>query len=270
MAPPLTTASGEAATIAWQVAFVGDGFLLSGVDISDRVRAESTLARRESLARLGEMAAVVAHEVRNPLAGIGGVLQAVATNVGADTSDGQMLESAHERLVQLSDAMERLLHYARPVVPEFERIDLRALAERVAVGAGAEVRVTGAEAWVFGDTELLAEAVRNLVTNAVQATSEGGHVRVITGIEGLDATIRVVDEGPGMPDVGRARACEPFYTTRVHGSGLGLAIVQRTVEAHQGSVEVLCPGGGATFTLRFPSVRRASPSAPVSRAAVSP
>ncbi len=245
---------GAEATIAWEVVFHGDGFLLSGIDITDRVQAEAILRKRESLARLGEMAAVIAHEVKNPLAGVGGVLQAVGRGL-PDSRSREMLESAHQRLMRLGDGMERLLHYAQPRVPNFERVNLLDIAERACNGVE-QISLSGENAWVFGDSELLEQAIGNLLTNAVQAVGETGSVRVVTAVAGLYSTIEVIDDGPGMSDDVKRRLFEPFFTTRVQGSGLGLAIAQRTVDAHQGTIELDSSSAqGSTFILRFPTVR---------------
>jgi signal transduction histidine kinase len=223
-------------------------------------RAEMARWRAESLARVGEMAAVVAHEVRNPLAGIKGVLQVVGGRLSPGSGERLALQQAAARLDSLQRLTEELLQFARPRPPVPAPLVLAALAQEGAAllrtdGAFAdlEVEVRGDPGRLDGDPQQLRTVVTNLLRNAAEAN--GGKGRVVVEVEDGAGRVdlRVVDAGPGVSEADRERIFEPFFTTREQGTGLGLAIVQRVVEAHGGSIAVeAAPGGGACLRVRLP------------------
>lgn len=241
-------------------------------DISDQKRIEELKVRAERLEAVAELAASLAHEIKNPLASIRSSVEQLARS-GAQTEDEQVLG----RLVlRESDRLSRLLteflEFARVRVVASRPVDLRHLAETAAelvrrhpsAGAGTEIVVSGTCRPVEGDEDLLHRLVVNLLLNAVQATA--GRVRVAVTIaddpavgfpntEGPVAAARltVSDDGPGLPDEVRARLFQPFVSQRPGGVGLGLAIAHRTVEAHHGIVLVDSAAGvGTTFTVLLP------------------
>jgi signal transduction histidine kinase len=226
----------------------------------ERNRAETARWRQESLARMGEMAAVVAHEVRNPLAGIKGVLQVVGQRLPAESGDRRALQQATLRLDSLQALTEELLLFARPRPPEPAPLGLLTLARETAellradpALAGLAVEARGDAGDLHGDPRQLRTVVANLLRNAAEAT--GGKGRVIVEIRDRrgEIELRVEDNGPGVPEEQRERIFEPFFTTRARGTGLGLAIVRRVAEAHGGQVTVEpAPGGGARFRVRLP------------------
>ncbi len=224
-----------------------------------RIR-EERLREQTALTRLGSMAAVVAHEVRNPLTGIAGSLEIVQKRMPEGQQERQVIASILERIETLHETMDDLLLYARPHLPSFERVELAALVTGVQEEAERDPRFgsvalrTHAENHVLvGDPALLGAAVLNLVLNAAQAMSGAGEVRLRAYRSGEEVRVVVADTGPGIPTDLRQRIFEPFFTTRHLGSGLGLSIVRRIVDAHGGSVELECPeGGGSVFTLRLP------------------
>lgn len=231
----------------------------------ERRRAETARWRQESLARMGEMAAVVAHEVRNPLAGIKGVLQVVGQRLPPHSGDRQALQQATLRLDSLQGLTEELLLFARPRPPEPTTLDLLTLVRETAEllrsdpgHAGLCVEVRGEAGELRGDPQQLRTVILNLLRNAAEAA--GARSRVVVDVRdgGDRVELRVEDGGPGVPEEQRERVFEPFFTTRARGTGLGLAIVRRVVEAHGGEVAVeSAPGGGACFRVRLP--RGASP-----------
>jgi signal transduction histidine kinase len=235
-------------------------------------RGEATRWRQESLARMGEMAAVVAHEVRNPLAGIKGVLQVVGQRLPAESSERRALQEATLRLDSLQALTEELLLFARPRSPEPAPLSLARLVEET-VGllradrglAGLIVETRGDHGELRGDPRQLRTVVLNLLRNAAEATAGKGRVVVDVRERGNEVELRVEDDGPGVPEAQRERIFEPFFTTRARGTGLGLAIVRRVVEAHGGEVTVeSAPGGGACFRVTLP--RDASGRVPLTRA----
>jgi two-component system sensor histidine kinase HydH len=226
----------------------------------ERSRAETARWRQESLVRMGEMAAVVAHEVRNPLAGIKGVLQVVGQRLSPQSGERRALQEATLRLDSLKDLTEELLLFARPRSPEPALLRLSELARETAGLleadrglAGLTIETRGDPGELRGDPRQLRTVILNLLRNAAEATGGKGRVVVQVRDRAEEVELCVEDDGPGVPEDQRERIFEPFSTTRARGTGLGLAIVRRTVEAHGGEVSVAAgPGGGARFRVRLP------------------
>ncbi len=219
------------------------------------------LVVRERLAAIGELSAVVAHEVRNPLAV---VFNAVAglKRMSLDRDAGVLLEIVEEEAERLKRLVEELLEFARPRDAAFEPVELEPLLRRSVDAAvqstskseAVDVRVEDDVGTVVCDPQLLRQAIINLVTNALLAPGRESAVRLVVGTEG-DRTLRiaVLDDGDGIPDEIAERIFMPFFTTRPTGTGLGLPIVRRAADAHGGTVtHERSPGGGATFVLRLP------------------
>jgi two-component system sensor histidine kinase HydH len=234
-------------------------------------RTQEQLIGQERLAALGELSAVMAHEVRNPLAIIFNAIASLKKlEVGA--GDAQtLLDIVAEEAGQLNRIVGDLLDFARPHEPVFRLESLEDLvwgALESAKGAehteGIEFVVTAARGLppVSLDARLLKQALINLITNAIQALPGGGRVeiRVVADDEG-DGDVRVIvaDNGPGIARELGGRVLQPFFTTKPTGTGLGLAIVKRIVETHDGELLLATtPGGGTTTTLRLPTRPRAS------------
>jgi signal transduction histidine kinase len=216
--------------------------------------------REVSLARIGEMAAVLAHEVRNPLAGIRGVLQVVERRLPPESGERQAVREATNRLDGLRALTEELLLFARPRPPVPVPLDLGTLvrenvrllrADRASEGLLVETRGDVGE--ILGDPQQLRTVVANLLRNGAEATAWKGRIAVLLVDDGDGVELRVQDDGPGVPEEERERIFEPFFTTRTRGTGLGLAIVKRAVEAHGGEVTVeAAAGAGACFRVRLP------------------
>ena len=228
-------------------------------DISDRKLAEQKLVDQASLTRLGEMAAVVAHEVRNPLAGLRGALQILSQRLQAERSERGIILEMIKRLDALNDRVNDVLRYAKPRSPELTRVPLRALLEATAEHArrdqamtGLAISVEGGELAALGDPEMLREVFLNLILNAGQAMEGRGTVRVL--IEGGKAVVvRIADAGPGMSEALLERIFEPFFTTKRTGTGLGLAIVRRLLELQDGTVDVQSTSpAGTTIRVTLP------------------
>jgi signal transduction histidine kinase len=229
----------------------------------DRMRIMEEAKRHEALAAVGEMAAGLAHEVRNPVAAIRGAAQAITPDASPDQAR-EMLGVIREETARLERVVGEFLDYARPASPRREPVDLADAARRVARDAGLagldvriDLDVEPETPPAAGDPDQIRRVFENLVRNAAQATGPGGTLRIRIASSGGRVTARFEDDGPGIPDDRLASLFQPFQTTRVGGTGLGLALVHRIVEAHAGEIEVDGrPGIGAVFTLTFPAFPR--------------
>jgi PAS domain S-box-containing protein len=229
-------------------------------------RTQRELVKRERLAALGELAAVVAHEVRNPLAVIFNSLGSLK-RLGQNSADAPMLlEIVGEEADRLNRIVSDLLDFARPNEPSLQPESLEDVIGRAAEAASGavaqqsvrlEMNISKDLPPVPADARMLRQAFINLVVNAIQATPKGGRVRLeATPVREGDralACIEVIDEGPGIPANVVDHIFQPFFTTKATGTGLGLAVVKRIVDAHRGDVAFRsAPGQGTTFTVRLP------------------
>jgi PAS domain S-box-containing protein len=233
-------------------------YLAIRYDITARKEAEAQLREQSALARLGQLAAVVAHEVRNPLAGLRASLQVIDRRV-SEARDRSAIAAMIQRIDGLNEKLEDLLLYARPKPPRLHPVDVKTLMRDVAASAQSSTArpdlplpIEGDEARVTADAEMLRAALLNLMLNACQAAGRADVDACITASGSL-CRIEVRDRGPGIaPDV-RDHVFEPFVTTRTNGTGLGLAIVKRLVELQSGTVALKDrPGGGTIAELTMP------------------
>jgi two-component system CheB/CheR fusion protein len=229
-------------------------------DITARKEAEERLIQQAALAQVGQMAAVVAHEVRNPLAGIKGALQVLMSRRPAGDPDVSVMQDIVARINSLGELVDDLMLYARPRPPRPVDVDLHpiiadaiTLVRRDPAGAGITIAVVGDPAAIRVDAELMRAALVNLLLNAVQAVGERGTVLVRTTVSASTVTVEIRDNGPGIPPGIRDRVLEPFFTTKSRGGGLGLPIAKRSAELHGGSLSLSCPDqGGTVVTLTLP------------------
>ena len=228
---------------------------------ADLGRAQQQLVHRERLVALGELSAVVAHEVRNPLAAIFNSLASLQRIMRPDGDAKMLLGVIQEEADRLNRIVGDLLGFARPSelamrTERLEHVLEEAVGAALASGAaGIEIRREydpGLPA-IRIDPHQIRQALLNLASNAIQAMPRGGVLTVRTRAEDHLAVVEVSDSGPGVPAELRPRIFEPFFTTKATGTGLGLAVVRRIVEGHGGSVALAPPGeGGATFVLHLP------------------
>jgi PAS domain S-box-containing protein len=222
-------------------------------DITQRKEQEERLREQSALARLGEMSAVVAHEVRNPLAGIRGALQVISTRFPAGATEKRIMGDIVARIDSLSGTLDDLLMFARPREPKMAPLAVGAFLADVGTWlkqdksmSDVQVDVDADDALIVVDSEQLRLVFTNLLLNAAQAMECRGRIQLSARADGHGCELAVQDNGPGMPDEVRARIFEPFYTTKTRGTGLGLPTVKRIVEAHHGTIAVECPASGGT------------------------
>lgn len=226
--------------------------------------AQADLVKQERLAALGELAAVVAHEVRNPLAVIFNALATLRRSTAPEQRAEVLMDVIHEEADRLNRMVSALLELARPVdatlapTPVAELVRSAIDAVRGLSQPEAEVRLHIPHALPVArlDEHKVHQAVVNLVANATQSTGRRAPVEVRVTVEPTPLPtlrIAVLDDGAGVPEAARARLFTPFFTTRALGTGLGLVVVRRVAEAHGGAVRFEpTPGGGATFVLLLP------------------
>lgn len=229
-------------------------------DLSARVQMEEQLREQAALARLGEMAAVIAHEIKNPLAGIRGAIQVIGSRLPAESRDAAVTKEIVARIDGLNELMKDLLLLARPPQPRPVSVDVATLvattagllAEDPAVG-NVRVEIQGAMSPIMADAELLKIVFVNLLVNGAHAMQGQGVIRVSVGAVDSLCQITFQDSGPGIPPDIRAKIFTPFFTTKSRGTGLGLPTAKRIIEAHAGTIGIDCPpGGGTTVTVQLP------------------
>jgi two-component system sensor histidine kinase HydH len=224
------------------------------------------LVERERLAAVGELAALVAHEVRNPLGVISNSLSMLTRLISGRREEQHLLGIVREEAARLNQIVTDLIEFARPHAPMPREELLSAIAEESLESVRARFQsgvitlsVDDGTPRAWADARLIRQALINLVVNAIQASPEGAGVAVRIG-RGADdrwVTIAVIDRGAGIPAGLVSRVFEPFFTGKASGTGLGLAVVQRVADAHGGTIAAApTPGGGTTFTLSLPAAPR--------------
>jgi signal transduction histidine kinase len=230
-------------------------------DLTERTRIEAQLREQAALARLGEMAAVIAHKVKNPLAGIRGAIQVIGGRLPKDSKDALITQEIVSRIDALNVLMKDLLMFARPPQPKTSPVELNALVRSTAdllsadpALKGIHVEVEGSAPAVLADPDLLKIVFVNLLVNGAHAMEGKGILRVGIGSQGRAAEVAFRDNGPGIPENVRARIFTPFFTTKSRGSGLGLPTAKRLVEARHGTINIECPPtGGTTVRVQLPT-----------------
>lgn len=266
----LTDASGKRTPVSLSASrivneeglFLGHLFILR--DLGEIKRLQEQVRRNERLSALGNLAAGIAHEIRNPLSSIKGFATYLAGKIKTEGPDKEAAKVMIQEVDRLNRVVSELLEFAKPGQPVLKNEDVNAVIERAlrlcgsdASGKGVEVRFLKVEALppVPLDAERMTQALLNLFLNAIQAMDRNGMLEVSAHREGSPGrlAVRIADTGKGMaPDV-IANIFNPYFTTRPSGTGLGLAIVHRVVEGHGGEIKVESqPGTGTTFTILLP------------------
>jgi PAS domain S-box-containing protein len=236
-----------------------------GRNISDLKRAQrAETAMLRALATIGESAAMLAHEIKNPITAVNMALRAVSKELGEDHRE--VLVDMVARMQRLEGLMRRTLTFAKPLEVRWATLDARALLEASVrllraeiVERGAEVRCDlGASPVSFpGDRQLIEEVLTNLLKNALEALPKNG--KIVLSARRCSAAVvelAVDDNGPGIADSVRASLFKPFATTKAKGTGLGLAFSRKVIEEHGGTLEAhRSEMGGARFAIQLPAER---------------
>ena len=274
VASELRAKDGSAVPVSESVALLADrhGNVVGAVkvfqDLSEVVKLRDEVRQKDRLAAVGQMAATVAHEIRNPLGGIEGFAALLARDIPESDPKSVLVEKILAGTRSLNRVVSELLAFTRPMEFRFADIDCEDLLGSVLAlagdaGAGVTVSVEtvpeGKPATLVGDAEMLGQAFLNLVLNAFQSMTGGGTLRIginrETKSEGERPSVRITfeDTGCGMPEEVVSRVFEPFFTTREKGTGLGLSVAARIVEGHGGTIDVASEQGvGSTFELHLP------------------
>jgi two-component system sensor kinase FixL len=213
-------------------------------DLTDFKRMQRKVLQAETLAAIGEMAASVAHEIKNPLAGIGGAIQVLEESMERSDPRRELMQEILAQVDRLDSTVRQLLMLSKPQTPQKQRCDLRSLLERV-IGAARRQNSFQNIDFVFEgessltanvDPSLFEQVIWNLLENSDDAMPEGGQV-ILTLQRTPDADIlKVRDTGPGVPLPLQKKLFRPFFTTKTRGTGLGLSICKKILDAHEGSI----------------------------------
>jgi two-component system sensor histidine kinase PilS (NtrC family) len=248
------------------------GFLYTFQDVTDVRRLERNARLQQRLAAVGEMAAGIAHEIRNPLASMSGSIQVLRHELTLNDEQAQLMDIVLRESERLNETIKSFLAYARPQRFALTRLDVRSVVQDAALllRNSSEVQAhhtIGVEVppdpvWCEADENQIRQVIWNLATNGLKAMAQGGRLLLTasTAEDGSGATLLTVeDQGRGIPPEALDAIFQPFHSSFDKGTGLGLAIVHRIVTDHNGTVNVSSRvGAGTVVTVRLP-MRGTSP-----------
>ena len=226
------------------------------------------MSRAEHLATLGEMATGLAHEIRNPLAGIAGVIEIIGRDLPTTSPARSVVRDVRQEIARINHIVTDLLQTARPHPPKVRKTDLNTTVEHAVMLGRQQALAKSIEISMHKDPSLpevehdsdqIHQVLLNLLLNALQAISPEGKVSVTIKQLGTDAVIEVADNGRGIAPENLPNIFRPFFTTKGDGTGLGLSLARRIVEDHQGRIDVSSTvGQGTTFMVILPLQRTAT------------
>jgi signal transduction histidine kinase len=236
------------------------GFVTVTKDVSDRRRMEQQILKAERLAAIGQVAAMVGHDLRNPLTGISGAAYYLKIKLGSvmDQRAMEMVELIEKDIEYSNKIINDLLDYSREIRLELAEASPKSIVKEALGYANLPEKVhvtdrTSNSPKIVVDAEMLVRAFVNIIRNAVDAMPNGGTLTISSKQTGTDLEIAFSDTGLGMSEEILERMWTPFFTTKAKGMGLGLSICKRIVEAHGGRILVSsAEGKGTMFTVTFP------------------
>ena len=236
-------------------------------DLTELKELQEEVRRNQTLVELGEMAANIAHEMRNPLGGIGGFATLLERDLKDDPAKQKLVRRIIEGINGLNKITTDVLMYTRKLEPDFSHQNIKSLIhETIALidieAAQSEVNVSFVhpkeDVDAVIDPDLIKRMILNLLKNAVHAMPEGGELNIEVSWKMMQniMNIRIKDTGAGIPEAEKGRIFNPFYTTDSKGTGLGLAIVKRVVDVHKGTLKLNSnPGEGTEFIIQIPLIQ---------------
>jgi len=252
-----------------------ESWILLIQDLSQEEQLRNRTQQLEQRALLGELMAVFAHEVRNPINNISTGLQLMAINIPAEDPNQEVIARLQQDCDRLDHQMKSVLSFARPIEYKMEPVDLGVMMQRLLdrwrlhltrAKVQSHLQVVTDLPPTHGDIRALEQVFTNLITNAIQAMSDHGGTLalkiqpIMPDGENEQIEVSVSDTGIGIPEENRDRIFEPFFTTGKNGTGLGLAITKRIVIAHKGTIKFDSVPGGTIFQVRLPAVKPQSVS----------
>lgn len=228
------------------------------------------MSRAEHLATLGEMATGLAHEIRNPLAGIAGVIEIIGRDLPSSSPARSVVKDVRQEISRINQIVTDLLQTARPHPPRVRKSDLNVTVEHAVMLGRQQALAKSVEINLHKDASLpevehdsdqIHQVLLNLLLNALQAIDQRGKIEVTLSRRGSNAAIEVTDNGRGIPPDHLPNIFRPFYTTKGEGTGLGLSLARRIIEDHQGHIDVSSTvGKGTTFAVILPLQKSGVPA----------
>jgi len=238
-------------------------------DISERKKNEELLINSEKLYVAGQLAAGIAHEIRNPLTSLKGFLQLISSGRSSGRNYFEIMKS---ELSRIESIVSELLMLSKPQIYELTYHDTRRVLDDIVMLLEAQaslhntaivIQSGGEPLWVFGVENQIKQVFINVLKNAIEAMVDGGTITVASSLEDEYVVTRVTDEGPGIPKEQMAKMGQPFYTTKDKGTGLGLMVTYKIIDNHQGRIHACSEiGQGTTFTISFPYAAPPKPEHP--------
>lgn len=274
---PILRKDGDARTVLWNSAniYAQDGKTLmatiaQGIDITERKKLEEKLKKAERMAAIGETAAMVGHDLRNPLqatVGFIGLAEEQLQNIGRSSEEKQKIEEPLKAIKKQAQYMNKIVldlqDYARPLKPELKETDLTNIINEVISSLQipqtieTSISIPQDFAKVSVDPTLITRALTNLLRNAVEAMPEGGKLTMEASQDHEGVYIKIIDTGIGIAEEDMPKLFTPLFTTKAKGQGFGLPVSKQIMEAHGGSIKVESQlGKGSTFTLKIPLDKR--------------
>lgn len=231
-------------------------------NITERTLMEQRFQQSERMATVGELAAYIAHEIRNPLMAMGGFAKVLLKNESIDASGHEKIQIIFDEANRLDKLLKSILSFVRSKDVKKDNIDINKVAADTMrllelgctlQGIKVELDLDRSTPLGVGGMEQVRQCLINLVKNSMEAMPDGGSINISTGISDDYVWLEVRDDGPGIPNEMRAHVFDPFYSSKVNGNGLGLPLVKKIMEEFGGDVELASrEGNGTSVALLLP------------------